>query len=186
RFDTQADALAIGCLLAGLRARLHGQRWYRKLLESRAFVLLPFLGLTVTVLGRQQLGVLCLAYLVVGYAVTNVAIALSLDWCLTHPHGTIGRFLNASPVAAIGVMSYSIYLWQEPFLYVGRSAWWQVPPTNLGLALLAATASYVLVERPFLRLRARSEPRLFTKKSTAARPRQTAAGQVLPVGAGQL
>jgi peptidoglycan/LPS O-acetylase OafA/YrhL len=185
RFDTQADALATGCLLAGFRVSLRGQAWYRKLQASRAFALLPILGLTVTLVGRQQLGLLYAAYLIVGYAVTNVAIALSLDWCLTHPVGIIGRFLNAAPIVTVGVLSYSIYLWQEPFLYVGRSAWWQVPPLNLGLALLAATASHVLVERPFLRLRARWEPRLFSKRSTTPDPRQTAAGQVLPLGVGQ-
>lgn len=175
RFDTQADALALGCLLAALRMRLHHQAWYRKLLSSRALALLPVLGLVITVVGRQQPGPLYVAYLTIGYAVTNVAIALSLDWCLTHPSGTIGQFLNAGPVATVGVLSYSIYLWQEPFLYVDRSAWWQRPPVNLGLTLLAATVSYFLVECPFLRLRARWEPRLFTKSSTTGVPRQTSA-----------
>jgi peptidoglycan/LPS O-acetylase OafA/YrhL len=163
RLDTQADALAMGCLLAGLRARLHSYAWYRSFLSSRVFVLVPVLGLLVFEVGRQQLPLP--AYLLVGYTVTNVAITLSMDWCLLFPGGAIGRVLNASPVAAVGVISYSIYLWQEPFLFVSRSAWWQAPPANIGLTLLAATASYVLIERPCLRLRARWEPRLFQEQT---------------------
>jgi len=159
RFDTQADALAVGCVLAGIRERLHMHRWYRRLLASRGFVLVPVLGLAVTLAGRQQHDLLIGAYLLIGVSATNLAIALTLDWCLTNPGGIAGRFLNAAPMTSVGVLSYSIYLWQAPFLYVGRSAWWQAPPANLGLTLLAATASYFLVERPFLRLRKRWENR---------------------------
>jgi peptidoglycan/LPS O-acetylase OafA/YrhL len=167
RFDTQADALVMGCLLCGLRVTLHRRRWYRNLLASRAFVLVPALGLVVGELGEQHLQMVALPYLVGGYAATNLAIALSLDWCLTHPSGTAGRLLNARPVAAIGVMSYSIYLWQEPFLYISRSGWWHAAPMNLGLTLVAAAASYLLIERPCLRLRKRWEQHMFPGTSVA-------------------
>lgn len=163
RLDTQADALAMGCLLAGLRGRFHSYAWYRSLLSSRVFAAVPVLGLLTFEFGRQQLPPI--AYVVVGYTVVNIAITLSIDWCLLFPGGWIGRVLNASPIAAVGIISYSIYLWQEPFLFVSRSAWWQVPPVNIGLTVLAATASYVLIERPCLRLRARWEPRLFHQPS---------------------
>jgi peptidoglycan/LPS O-acetylase OafA/YrhL len=176
RFDTQADALAMGCLLASLRVRLHVHTWYCRLLASRAFVLVPVLGLALTEVGHQEHGLLLVAYLLMGQSLTNVAMALSLDWCLTHPSGLIGRVLNASPIVAAGEMSYSIYLWQEPFLYVGHSAWWQVPPTNIGLALLAATGSYLLVERPFLCLRKRWEQHLFMSPSTSGSKRQQQRG----------
>jgi len=165
RLDTQADALAMGCLLAGLRTRLHNHAWYRGFLSSRAFVLVPFLGLLTFELGQQQFP--SVAYLLIGFTVTNIAITLSVDWCLLFPGGAIGRVLNAPPLAAIGVMSYSIYLWQEPFLFVSRHAWWQAPPVNIALLLLVATGSYLLIERPFLRLRARWEPHLFPAPSSA-------------------
>jgi peptidoglycan/LPS O-acetylase OafA/YrhL len=165
RFDTQADALAIGCLLAGLRGRLHGHGWYRGLLASRALALVPVLGLVAGELGNTQLQTLALPHLVGGYGATNLAIALSLDWCLTYPSGAVGGFLNAAPVATVGVLSYSIYLWQEPFLYISRSGWWHQAPANLALTLIAATASYLLIERPCLRLRSRWERSLFGNPS---------------------
>jgi len=171
RFDTQADALALGCLLAGCRSWLHLQCWYRRLLASRAFVLVPSLGLMITLVGRQQAGHMLVAYLVAGYLVTNIAIVLSLDWCLTHPSGVVGCILNTAPIVGMGTISYSVYLWQEPFLYVGRLAWWQVPPANIGLALLAATMSYFLIERPALHLRTRWEHRLVTRPARTERLR---------------
>ena len=163
RLDTQADALAMGCLLAGLRSTLHGYGWYRRILSSPLFVLVPLLGLLTFELGPQLLP--DIANLAIGYTVIDLAIALSLDWCLLFPNGRIGRVLNAAPVAAVGMLSYSIYLWQEPFLFVSRRAWWQVPPANLGLMLLAATVSYLLIEHPCLRLRSRWEHRLFGEPS---------------------
>ena len=175
RFDTQADALAIGCLLAGFWNRLHAQQWYCRFLASRAYVFVPVLGLMVTEVGRQQHDFLIGVYLLIGCSATNLAIALSLDWCLTYPGGSVGRFLNAAPLKTLGVLSYSIYLWQEPFLYVGRSAWWQTPPANIGLALLAASASFYLIERPFLRLRKRWEQR-DTEPLEIREPRLAGAG----------
>lgn len=51
--------------------------------------------------------------------IAAIAIVLSRDRYLTYPLGTIDRLLNAAPVTAAGVLSSSIYLWQEPFLYLG-------------------------------------------------------------------
>jgi peptidoglycan/LPS O-acetylase OafA/YrhL len=65
----------------------------------------------------------------------------------------------------VGVLSYSLYLWQQPFLnrHLGTS-WMAAFPVNIILAGVMALASYYLVEQPFLRLRARrSQP-------TGARP----------------
>lgn len=182
RFDTQADALALGCLLYGFRAGLHGREWYCQLLASRPIVLAPCLGLCITLIGRQQQGLLYAVYLVAGYAVTNGSIALFLDRCITFPRGAVGRLLNAAPVVGLGVISYSVYLWQAPFLFVGRSAWWQAPPTNIVLTMVAATGSYFLVERPCLRLRKRWEQRLFPRQMVSAGPRLEQAEPALRLG----
>ena len=55
----------------------------------------------------------------------------------------------------LGVLSYSLYLWQSPFFDHRSGAWIHAFPQNLMFAFLAALASYFLVERPFLRLRRR-------------------------------
>jgi peptidoglycan/LPS O-acetylase OafA/YrhL len=74
------------------------------------------------------------------------------------------RALEWRPLAALGVASYSLYLWHKPLVE------WLEDQTGLGfVALLAlalpicaavAAASYLAIERPFLRLRRRWAPGL--------------------------
>lgn len=55
----------------------------------------------------------------------------------------------------LGLISYSLYLWQQPFLAPRQVQLVHSFPLQLALALGCATASYFLVEQPFLRLRDR-------------------------------
>jgi peptidoglycan/LPS O-acetylase OafA/YrhL len=58
--------------------------------------------------------------------------------------------LNLGPVAWLGQISYSLYLWQQPFCYSpSHSAYFGL------LVLPCACASYYLIEQPLLRLRER-------------------------------
>ena len=78
--------------------------------------------------------------------------------------GLIRRLLTARPVAAVGVVSYGVYLWHpgwidEVFRWFGTSSWRSIP-AYVALTLLvfvlstaSATASYFVVERPVLRLK---------------------------------
>jgi peptidoglycan/LPS O-acetylase OafA/YrhL len=61
---------------------------------------------------------------------------------------------------AIGVLSYSLYLWQNPFLLGDMSNVWTTFPQNLIFGIAAALGSYYLVEKPFLRLKDKVEHRL--------------------------
>lgn len=148
-FQTIADAVAAGCLLAGLRPWLHEQPLYRRLLDSRASWLV-LLGTIVTYLAFASF---FRVELTVGPTVLNLEIALCIDYCLRHPAGKVGRVLNSAPMVAVGVGSYSIYLWQQIFL--NRTGDWSVHsfPAALIAVAAAATLSYFLVERPFMRLR---------------------------------
>ena len=68
--------------------------------------------------------------------------------------------LSARPLVAIGLVSYSLYLWQQLFLNRYSGAWVNAFPQNIILSVAAALASYFIVEKPLLglrhRLRARS------------------------------
>ncbi len=77
-----------------------------------------------------------------------------IDWCLRFPDTWEGRILNARPIAFLGVLSYSIYLWQQPFLRPDHTL--RFPLSILCIGALALI-SYRVVEQPFLRLRARLE-----------------------------
>jgi peptidoglycan/LPS O-acetylase OafA/YrhL len=60
-------------------------------------------------------------------------------------------------LVAVGLLSYSLYLWQQPLLILAGegTAWWQHFPQNAILLVPFAVASYFLIERPFLALRSR-------------------------------
>lgn len=161
-FETVGDAIAMGCLLSLYRERLWSTPWYRRLLGSRAFVAIPLLGLAAASLDRWH-GVvpdrvdfvLTGLHAAAGITVLNACIAACIDWSVRFSEGKVGRVLNQRALVTVGVYSYSLYLWQQPFLNRNHSAWWTAFPANLALTALAAFLSYQLVEGPFLRLRAR-------------------------------
>jgi peptidoglycan/LPS O-acetylase OafA/YrhL len=167
RFDTQADALATGCLLALLRPRLHETGWYRRLLASRWIAMAPILALAIGEVQPWEHPALLPFYAVPGFTLMNAAIALSLDRVMTYPAGSVTRMLNWRPVAYAGVLSYSIYIWQEVFLRPDREYWYTGLPLALVLLAIFVLASHYGVERPFLRLRRRLEMR---RAHTAEQP----------------
>lgn len=59
--------------------------------------------------------------------------------------------LELPVIAWIGALSYSLYLWQEPFFEHGVSPSWCPFPASLAFAFAAAAASHYLVEKPALR-----------------------------------
>jgi peptidoglycan/LPS O-acetylase OafA/YrhL len=81
------------------------------------------------------------------------------------------RFLNSKPMVWIGVLSYSLYLWQEP---ITMTKW----PTVFRLMALAAVAalSCFVIERPFLAMKKRSARLQVPGAETAMELRAVAAG----------
>ncbi len=151
-FESVADALATGCLLARHRDALWQYRPYRALLESRWSVAIPAAVLGAALVCGQWPGPVA----AVGLTLLNVTVAVAIDWCLRRPDTLVGRVLNLPPVAFVGTLSYSLYLWQQPFLNetaTGALAW------RLAAVFALALASFYLVEQPTLRLRAHVERR---------------------------
>jgi peptidoglycan/LPS O-acetylase OafA/YrhL len=154
RFETVADAIAIGCVLACTRDWLHRQARYMRFLASPAFLIVPVAIFAGTMTGQHP----HIAY-VIGFPLANVATALAVDWAVTYPERLIGRVLNAQPLVFIGLISYSLYLWQQPFLNRSGQASWNAFPLNVLLAFAFAVSSYYVVEIPSLALRKRLERR---------------------------
>jgi hypothetical protein len=149
-FSTIGDALATGCLLAGLQDWLAAKPAYLRFLRSGWFAVVPLLGIAANA-GQGYALVDCL----VGQTVLNLAIALCIDRCRRLPDDRVGRLLETRPVAALGVLSYSLYLWQQPFLNRFARSPLTTFPLNLLLVFAAAVASYGLIERPLLAWRKR-------------------------------
>lgn len=82
-----------------------------------------------------------------GYTVQAIGCALLLLLSVTKPQFFLGRMMAARPIVWVGVISYSIYLWQQPFTIL-----W-LPASPVALKILAifvvASLSYYFIERPF-------------------------------------
>ncbi len=152
-FSTIGDAIATGCLLAGLRAWLGRRATYLRLLRSPWFVVVPAI-----VLGANAFQNYPAIDFTVGETVMNLGIALSIDRCVRISDDRVRRLLESRPLVVLGTLSYSIYLWQEPFLNRFSGSPVALFPVNLLLTFAAAAASHLLVERPLLRLRRRLRP----------------------------
>jgi len=150
-FETVADALATGCVLACAREALWRDARYRRLLTSRWFVVVPLIPLALSALSRPRIE------FALGISLSNFCIAATIDWCVRYDKGFVGRILNTKPIAFLGVLSYSLYLWQQPFINRTSDAAMARFPLSVLLAIVCALISYYAIERPALAFRARFE-----------------------------
>jgi peptidoglycan/LPS O-acetylase OafA/YrhL len=168
-FPTIVDALAVGCVAAAARGFIDRSPRYLAFVRSPAFWLVPAAALAVNAQAHHAR-----LFFAVGETVVDLALAVTVDRVVRVPEAASTRVLASAPVVFVGVRSYSLYLWQQPFLD-HRSAWAGARfPQNLALACAAAMASFHLVERPFQRLRARF---------AAGAPRTAKGARVAPGGA---
>jgi len=180
-FGTVADALAVGCLLAGVRDGLWRDARYRFLLRSRWFALVPLAVLAAGISADRPR-----ITLTIGALVVNVGVALCIDRCLRFPSGLSTRLLSVRPMVAVGRASYSIYLWQQLFLDRSSASWAVAFPMNLFLVAAVATISCHLVEKPSLVARLKAERWLERLSAGAGRregARPNAGSEVPPLQA---
>jgi len=92
---------------------------------------------------------------ILGASIINVGLAILIHRSVYRPSDWVGRALNWKSIAFVGVLSYSLYVWQQLFLNRNSSAWVNAFPQNLVFAVAAALCSYLVLEKPLLRLRHR-------------------------------
>lgn len=162
---TRMDSIATGCLLAFLawddrwRSRLDGL--CRKGVAPAAAVLFLIGSLFVSSFS---------AAITVGIAYTFNAICIAiLVWSsLIQSDRWWTKALNQPALCAVGVGSYSIYLWQQLFLNGRNDGLLCSFPLNIFLSLAVAALSYHLVEKPCLALKQRVESLMVGRGATAA------------------
>ena len=87
----------------------------------------------------------------------DAACACAIVLAMTrHPASLAGRLLNTRVLVHVGVLSYSLYLWQQLFLTSLNTTWTGRLPVSLLCAYLAALTSYLVIEKPFLALKKRT------------------------------
>jgi len=132
--QVRADALLVGCALAILMA---DPRWYQVASRWSRILILPSLAVLLYCIRRYT----WLPPLAESLA-TAALIAASVQW----PRSMFSRVLSFRPLAALGLISYSVYVWQEFFIITGG------PWSLFVLMPVFATLSYFCIERPGLSL----------------------------------
>lgn len=153
---TQGDALMFGCLLAlyQLRPLVAGGAALPRLGWPHRLGALVTLYSVWMLTHHGLLGPLTVPF---SGTVQSAALVVLIASYLT-PDDSLGfRWLNTGWMRWVGVLSYSLYLWQQLFLYPRQAAWMvaQQFPLNLLVTLAVAALSYYTVESAFLRLKDR-------------------------------
>ena len=159
-FHSTMDALAVGCVAAIWMRDPEQRRRIESLLRLPLPAACAYLTVSTLLADALPPWYQCLF----GVDLTVFSIVILMLYVVVHAAGAPGRVLNWAPLRHIGVISYSLYLWQQIFLSPYR-----VPSSAISflLALLCAELSFWLVERPTLRLRSRLEQHLFNRRPTA-------------------
>jgi peptidoglycan/LPS O-acetylase OafA/YrhL len=158
-FFNYFDSLGVGCLCAILLARR--RQVIEACLQSRpklmavggvALVLTPYLMQHLPIPGRITAAT--------GDSLQAGGFAILLLQSILSPRMGFYRMLNWSWVRFIGVLSYSLYIWQQlfcapPEMFGLKQVWWMSFPWWLVSVFIVASISYYGFERPLLKLRAR-------------------------------
>jgi peptidoglycan/LPS O-acetylase OafA/YrhL len=151
------DSLAVGCITAILLARnvsqvsaaMNRSKW-KSILSGVALVLIPY------VFGKLFPTAISIAALSPIFQATGFAILILQS--ILSPQ--FFKPLNWSVMRNLGILSYSVYIWQmifcsDPHNFGWPRVWFMSFPGWLLAALLAAMLSYHCLEKPLMRLRAR-------------------------------
>jgi peptidoglycan/LPS O-acetylase OafA/YrhL len=181
RTDARFDSLLVGAALALLPYDEIGAR-----IPPAARSLLGFAGLAAFCVCAQVLHPWS-GFLYLGGFTLLAVVAAVVTLVALQPSSALYAVLACTPMVLLGRISYSLYLWHLPlFIFLADNTQsWPVPVrvvVGVAGALLLATASYVFVERPALRLKSRlgrkrsARPSEKTSFSTATAASTTSTG----------
>ena len=150
-----APALLSGSLLAialykGWLKKAHRILMHPVFAFSLVFAMLIYLPRTF--------GVAPYLYTPFDYILSSIFIAIFTYYTVhCDPGKILYKALNFVAISYIGVLSYSIYLWQEFFFASSDNfyihPYWTAFPLNIILLFMVAFISYNLIEKPFLTLK---------------------------------
>jgi peptidoglycan/LPS O-acetylase OafA/YrhL len=184
-FDTRADHLMVGCILAvALRERVWPRLW-QLLVASPWRMWITAAGLVVSATLSHHLGGATYRDSLAFIVDPLLAAALIVQGT-AYSSAALGKLLNWGWVSYLGVISYSIYLYHPLAMSLGEKLFRRLPglrsvaPLGAVLSVIAvASASYWLLEQPLQKLRARLSP-----QPSATEPHRTTDALLTPVPEG--
>ncbi len=160
---TRIDAIALGCFVALYKdeiMRLLENKW--KPLFYGSLIILWLLPPFEYLINKIGLNYLLIPFGTTHGTIGNILIAIIILFSVYKSNGIWFKMLNSRLLNYIGLLSYSLYLWQQLFTLNRPSLWVTKFPQNLVFITLAALFSYYAIEKPFLKLKS-----VFQSKETA-------------------
>jgi len=136
RTECRASSILLGAIASVFASRGIGR-------NSRYFgVAAPYLGTAF-----MTAGMLLQANRIPDYVkFTGGSALLAVGVLLVSQHGSTIWLWRLAPLAWLGTISYSLYLWQQPFYFLSEEG--MHPMLALAATFMAAILSYFLIERP--------------------------------------
>ncbi len=156
-FLVRADTLAAGCLLAMYKDQLVRMlRPYFTLLfyfSIAGFLAFPYV---ISWADRHHAGALFIPLGGTHGTIGIAFMAIIILYSVFGPKHLWYKVLNLRVVNFIGLLSYSLYLWQQ-FFISNNGLWLTRLPQSLVFLFIAALFSYYFIEKPFNKIRAKFE-----------------------------
>ena len=153
RTDFRIDSILVGCALALFLDR-------RKRRPQQFSTLVRWLTHPVWVIPVLTWWTLACdvgAFRSVYLSVQTVLVLSLVFHVIAFQDSKVSQSMRARWLRFVGLISYSLYLWQQPFLVVNEPSWGVIRklPWCIGMCVAVAVLSYFFVERPFLRMKRR-------------------------------
>jgi peptidoglycan/LPS O-acetylase OafA/YrhL len=168
-FDTRADHLLIGCLLAVVLRTGAVPAFWNWLIAHTWTAALTVAALAASSFAESLYGT---GYRdTIGFTLNPLLAALWIAQMIAFSEAGAWRWMNWSWVAYLGKISYSIYLYQQLVVSVPDKLLAGYPmiarvAASAAIVILFASLSHYVIERPFLRLKARfGRPELIPEAS---------------------
>lgn len=151
----RVDSIALGCLVAIYISKIIEKLQSSFLLVFRisiiSLILMRFVPKLAMKFGVEDLYILDVFFNSTS-TISNVLIVAIMLYSIFGPHKGWFNFLNNPIVKYIGVLSYSLYLYQQ-FFTSNNDYWVGQFPQNFLFILFSAMFSYHVIEKPFLKLK---------------------------------
>jgi peptidoglycan/LPS O-acetylase OafA/YrhL len=149
------DAIAMGCLIALykdellkiFKPRFRGL-FYMSVLGLYFLIYLPPINVKL----HLHLDFIIMLLASTYGTMANVFIGIILLYAVFGHQGLWFRLLNSKILNYIGILSYSLYLWQQVFIS-GLKYWVTSFPQNVIFVFVTAIFSYYCIEQPFLKIK---------------------------------
>ena len=88
-----------------------------------------------------------------GNTIISASILYLILSYVTPSKSLIYKFLNCKPMVHLGILSYSMYIWQQFFIVGSLKVFWRTLPYNMIFAYIVSLLAYNLWEKQFLKLK---------------------------------